>query len=110
MPSIEYRRQAAAATRAALDARTEYRRMMLAAQEANKHALAAAESDEERQVALRKVHRSERAWRKEVKYQVCLMELEGLSASEIAAGLGMTPGAVGNILSKAHRQRTEQIG
>jgi hypothetical protein len=36
------------------------------------------------------------------------MELEGCSAPEIAARLGMTPGAVGNILSKAHRQRTEQ--
>jgi hypothetical protein len=110
MPSIEYRRQKAAATRAALDARTEYRRIMLAAQEANKHALAAAQSDEERRVALRRIYRDERAWRKEVKYQVCLMELEGLSASEIAARLGKTPGWVGNVLSKAHRQRTEQIG
>jgi transcriptional regulator with XRE-family HTH domain len=36
------------------------------------------------------------------------MELEGCSAPEIAARLGMTPGAVGNILSKAHRQGTEQ--
>jgi predicted transcriptional regulator len=110
MPSTAYKTQKAAATQAALAARTEYRKTVLAAREANQRALAAAESDEERQVALRRIYRSERAWRKEVKYQVCIMELEGLSASEIAAGLGMTPGAVGNILSKAHRQRTEQIG
>jgi hypothetical protein len=37
------------------------------------------------------------------------MELEGCGASAIAQELGMTAGAVGNILSKAHRQRAEQI-
>jgi hypothetical protein len=68
---------------------------------ATQRALAAAGSDEERQAALRKIHRSEKAWRIEQKYQVCLMELEGYSASEIAGQLGMTPGAVGrNIGSK----------
>jgi hypothetical protein len=110
MPSIAYKTQKAAATLAALTAQAEYRKTVLAAREANQRALAAAESEEERQVALRRIHRSERAWRKEVKYQVCLMELEGLSAPEIAVRLGMSAGAIGNILSKAHRQRTEQIG
>ena len=75
----------------------------------NQRALAAAGSQEERQVVLRRIHRSQRAWREEAKYQACLMELEGKSASEIGLGLGMTPGAIGNILSKLRRERSEQI-
>jgi hypothetical protein len=37
------------------------------------------------------------------------MELEGKSASEIGLELGMTPGAIGNVLSKLRRERSEQI-
>jgi hypothetical protein len=36
------------------------------------------------------------------------MELEGKSASEIGLELGMTPGAVGNVLSKLRRERSDQ--
>jgi hypothetical protein len=108
MPSIAYKNAKAAATRAALNAQAEHRRAVLATRKATQRALAAAGSEDERQAALRKIHRSEKAWRIEQKYQACLMELEGCGASEIAARLGMTPGAVGNILTKAHRQRTEQ--
>jgi hypothetical protein len=36
------------------------------------------------------------------------MELEGYGTSEIAACLGTTASAIGNILSKARRQRSEQ--
>jgi predicted transcriptional regulator len=82
--------------------------MVMAARRANQRAMAAAKSDDERQAALRKIRRSEKAWRIEQKYQICLMELEGRSATQIATELGMSPGAVGNILSKAHRQRSEQ--
>jgi hypothetical protein len=108
MPSIAYKIAKATATRAALDAQAEHRKMIMAARRANQRAMAAAQNDEERQAALRKIHRSEKAWRIEQKYQICLMELEGHSVTQIATALDMSPGAVGNILSKAHRQRSKQ--
>jgi hypothetical protein len=108
MPSIAYKVSKAAATRAALDAQSEHRRRVLAARKATRRAMAVAKSDDERQAALRKIHRGEKAWRTEVKYQICLMEFGGYSAFEIAAQLEMTPGAVGNILSKAHREWSKQ--
>src|SRR5262245_310846 len=108
MPSIAYKTSKTTATRAALDAQAEHRKMIMAARRANQRAMAAAQNDDERQAALRKIHRSEKAWRIEQKYQICLMELEGHSVTQIATELGMSPGAVGNILSKAHRQRLKQ--
>jgi hypothetical protein len=108
MPSIAYKTAKAAATRAALDAQADHRRRIVAARKSVQRALACAGSDEERQVVLRRVHRSEKAWRKEVRYQAALMELEGKSASEIGLELRMTPGAVGNVLSKLRRERSDQ--
>jgi hypothetical protein len=110
MPSIAYKNAKAIATLAALNAQAEHRRRIVAARKSVQRALATAGSEEERQVVLRGVYRSQRAWREEAKYQACLMELEGKSASEIGLELGMTPGAIGNVLSKLRRERTEQIG
>jgi DNA-binding CsgD family transcriptional regulator len=89
-------------------AQAEYRRAVRAARQTVVRSLAEARTLEERQLALRKMRSSQKSWSAELKYQIWLMSLKGMSAAQIAAQFGLHPGTVKNLLSELRRERTRQ--
>jgi hypothetical protein len=84
-------------------------RAMQSARVLARRAMDGARNEEERHEALQRILRSEKAWRAEAKYQVCVLELQGLRVGEIANELGLSACAVSNLLSIVKRRRNRQI-
>jgi DNA-binding CsgD family transcriptional regulator len=93
---------------AAVGAQAEYRRAISTARHAVVRAMAEVRTDEEKQLALRQMRSSQKAWSTESRYQIVLMSIGGMSPSEIAAQLGLCESTVKNMLSQLCRERTRQ--
>ena len=91
-----------------IDAQTEHRKMLKAARRSHQRAMDSTQTDARRQKAVLALRRADKAWHTEVRHQVALMELEGRSRDEIANALGLTSGAVGNVLFSVRRWRSKQ--